>query len=97
MSGFMMQRGMMIVCGDAADGIGDSMYEGTVYVGGEIASLGRRLRRGRASRATTASCSRSELGRTGSTPVGQGWKKLVAGRKLWNFSKHEYDAWRGAL
>ena len=34
MSGFMMQRGTMIVCGDAADGIGDSMYEGTVYVGG---------------------------------------------------------------
>ena len=25
------------------------------------------------------------------------WKKLVAGKKLWNFSKHEYDAWRGAL
>ena len=30
----------MIVCGDAADGIGDSMYEGTVYVGGQVASLG---------------------------------------------------------
>ena len=40
MSGFMMQRGTMIVCGDAGDGIGDSMYEGTVYVGGTIHALG---------------------------------------------------------
>ena len=30
MSGFMMQRGTMIVCGDAADGIGNSMYKGAV-------------------------------------------------------------------
>jgi len=29
--------------------------------------------------------------------AGRDWKKLVAGRKLWNFSKHEYDAWRAAL
>jgi hypothetical protein len=28
---------------------------------------------------------------------GYDWKKLVSGRKLWNFSKHEYDAWRAAL
>ena len=96
MSGFMMQRGVMVVCGDAADGIGDSMYEGTVYVGGEIASLG-------------ADCVESELGdddreliarelgQSGLDAGGRDWKKLVAGKKLWNFSRHEYDAWRGAL
>jgi hypothetical protein len=33
----------------------------------------------------------------GITSTGVDWKKLVAGKKLWNFSKHEYDAWRGAL
>ena len=33
----------------------------------------------------------------GITAGGVDWKKLVAGKKLWNFSKHEYDAWRGAL
>jgi methylamine---glutamate N-methyltransferase subunit B len=96
MSGFMMQRGTLIVCGNAADGIGDSMYQGTVYVGGSIEALG-------------ADCIEAEL--TGDDRVlledkltphsidagGYDWKKLVAGRKLWNFSKHEYDAWRGAL
>jgi glutamate synthase domain-containing protein 3 len=96
MSGFMMQRGVMIVCGDAADGIGDSMYEGTVYVGGAIASLGAdciEAELGPDDRELLA----AELGPHGLDAGAYGWKKLVAGRKLWNFSRHEYDAWRGAL
>jgi glutamate synthase domain-containing protein 3 len=36
----MMQRGRMIVLGDAGKNLGDSMYDGTIYVGGKIASLG---------------------------------------------------------
>ena len=40
MTGFMMQRGRIIVCGDAGDALADSMYEGVIYVGGEIAALG---------------------------------------------------------
>jgi len=39
-TGFMMQRGRQIICGDANDGLGDSMYDGFIYVGGRIASLG---------------------------------------------------------
>jgi glutamate synthase domain-containing protein 3 len=39
-TGFMMQRGHQIICGDANDGLGDSMYDGFIYVGGKIASLG---------------------------------------------------------
>ena len=39
-TGFMMQRGRQIICGDANDGLGDSMYDGIIYVGGKIASLG---------------------------------------------------------
>jgi glutamate synthase domain-containing protein 3 len=96
MSGFMMQRGAMIVCGDAADGIGDSMYEGTVYVGGAIASLGAdciEAELGTDDRELLA----RELGPHGIDAAAHTWKKLVAGRKLWNFSRHEYDAWRGAL
>ena len=36
----MMQRGRMVVCGDAGKNLGDSMYDGTIYVGGKIAGLG---------------------------------------------------------
>jgi len=95
MSGFMMQRGTMIVCGNTGDGIGDSMYEGTVFVGGSIHSLG-------------ADCIESEITEEDRSMLdselsghelgpAEEWKKLVAGRRLWNFSKHEYDAWRAAL
>jgi glutamate synthase domain-containing protein 3 len=96
MSGFMMQRGTMIVCGDAADGIGDSMYEGTVFVGGTIASLGADCVEAEITPADRELL-RGELEPHGIDATTIGFTKLVAGRKLWNFSKHEYDAWRGAL
>ena len=96
MSGFMMQRGTMIVCGDAADGIGDSMYEGTVFVGGRISSLGADCIEAELAGDDLALL-RSELEPHGIDAESVGFTKLVAGKKLWNFSKHEYDAWRAAL
>jgi glutamate synthase domain-containing protein 3 len=36
----MMQRGRMIVLGDAGKNLGDSMYDGIIYVGGKVESLG---------------------------------------------------------
>ena len=35
-----MQRGRMVVCGNAGKNLGDSMYDGTIYIGGEIRDLG---------------------------------------------------------
>ncbi|MDX6590899.1 MAG: methylamine---glutamate N-methyltransferase subunit [Gaiellales bacterium] len=96
MSGFMMQRGTMIVCGDAGDGIGDSMYEGTVYVGGTIQALGADCVEAELT-ADDRAMLEQELAQNDINAGGMDWKKLVAGRKLWNFSKHEYDAWRAAL
>ena len=40
MTGFMSQKGTVIVCGNAGPGLGDSMYEGRIFVGGEIQELG---------------------------------------------------------
>jgi glutamate synthase domain-containing protein 3 len=40
MSAFMAQRGNLIVCGDAGDALGDSIYEARLYVKGKVASLG---------------------------------------------------------
>ncbi len=39
-SAFMAQAGHLVVCGDAGDGLGDSLYEAVIYVRGKIASLG---------------------------------------------------------
>jgi methylamine---glutamate N-methyltransferase subunit B len=36
----MAQKGRLVVCGDAGDGLGDSLYEATIYVRGAIKSLG---------------------------------------------------------
>lgn len=37
---FMAQAGRLVVCGDAGDGLGDSLYEAVIYVRGKIKSLG---------------------------------------------------------
>jgi glutamate synthase domain-containing protein 3 len=36
----MAQAGRMLICGDAGDALGDSIYEAVLYVRGEIRSLG---------------------------------------------------------
>src|SRR5262249_50191394 len=39
-SAFMAQAGHLVVCGDAGDALGDSLYEAVLYVRGRIKSLG---------------------------------------------------------
>jgi methylamine---glutamate N-methyltransferase subunit B len=40
MTAFMMQRGRQIILGNVGNGLGDSMYDGTIYVAGTVKSLG---------------------------------------------------------
>ncbi|MEL7381340.1 MAG: protein GlxC [Pseudomonadota bacterium] len=40
MSAFMAQSGRMVVCGDAGDALGDSIYEAQLFVRGSVKSLG---------------------------------------------------------
>ena len=40
MSAFMAQSGHMVVCGDAGDALGDSIYEAILFVRGKVKSLG---------------------------------------------------------
>jgi glutamate synthase domain-containing protein 3 len=40
MSAFMAQTGCLVVCGDAGEALGDSIYEARLYVRGDVASLG---------------------------------------------------------
>ncbi len=95
MTGFMMQKGYIAIAGDAGEALADSMYEGTVYVGGEIASLGNDTVVEDAPQADQAMLEAAfgeyDLPRPGR------FRRIVAGRKLWNFDKHELDTWRAAL
>src|SRR5258705_13904398 len=40
MSAFMAQKGRLLVCGDAGEALGDSIYEARLYVRGSVAGLG---------------------------------------------------------
>ena len=40
MSAFLAQRGTLVICGDAGDALGDSIYEAHVYVRGKAPDLG---------------------------------------------------------
>ena len=95
MTGFMSQRGAVIVCGNAGPGLGDSMYEGCVYVGGEIQELG--------SDAVVQELEEkdwkflSEKLEPWNILVPESFKKVVSGRRLWNFDNEERDLWKEVL
>ena len=59
MSAFMMQLGTLVVCGDADDGLGDSMYAGDIFLGGDLVGARRRLRRAGAHRRRPRHASRA--------------------------------------
>jgi glutamate synthase domain-containing protein 3 len=85
MSAFMAQKGCLVVCGDAGDALGDSIYEAHLYVRGAVAGLGadcveKEMREehvaelsGLLERAGVSDCAPSEFRRYGSA------------RRLYNF------------
>jgi glutamate synthase domain-containing protein 3 len=95
MTGFMMQKGYIAIAGNAGEALADSMYEGTVYVGGEIASVGNDAVVDQAPDPDQAmlEAAFAEFG----LPRPGRFRRILAGRKLWNFEKHELDTWREAL
>ena len=96
MSGFMMQRGSLVVCGDAGEALGDSMYEGTIYVAGDVASLGADAVDADLGDDDVAFL-RGELERHEVDRDPSSFRKIVSGRKLWNFSKKEFEVWKTAM
>jgi methylamine---glutamate N-methyltransferase subunit B len=95
MTGFMMQKGVLIVCGNAGPALGDSMYEGVIFVAGEILDLGNDASVRDADEADK-SLLREKLGPWGISPD-RPFKKIVSGRRLWNFDKQDFDLWKEAL
>jgi glutamate synthase domain-containing protein 3 len=95
MAGFMMQKGRIIVCGDAGDALADSMYEGAVFVGGQIASLGNDAVIEEPNAEDRAAL--KELLSAYGVPAPAAFRKVVSGRKLWNFDKKDLEIWKAAL
>jgi glutamate synthase domain-containing protein 3 len=87
MTGFMMQRGRQILCGDVGPGLGDSMYDGTIYVGGTVKSLGIDCVEGEWTDADTEFVQRKfRVHGLGEPPE---FQKFVCGKKLYNYDTLE--------
>jgi glutamate synthase domain-containing protein 3 len=95
MAGFMMQKGRIVICGDAGDALADSMYEGVVFVGGQVVGLGNDA----VFEEPTAEDRGwlNELLVTYRVPGPTAFRKIVSGRKLWNFDRKELEVWKAAL
>src|ERR1700744_4814568 len=93
MSAFMAQSGNLVVCGDAGDALGDSIYEARLFVRGAVKSLGAdcvekemrpehiEILTGLLAKAGIADAEPSEFKRYGSA------------RKLYNFNIDNADAY----
>ena len=97
-TGFMMQRGRIIVLGNVGINLGDSMYDGTIFVGGKIGSFGSD-----AVEAELTSIDKEWLKRKLKVAeIGENFdvnkiKKIVAGKKLWNYDNLEPTEKKGAI
>jgi methylamine---glutamate N-methyltransferase subunit B len=92
----MMQKGVLIVCGDAADGVADSMYAGTIYLAGRHGELGADAVFEDMTAADRELVD-ANLERWQVAVPSTGFRKLVAGRRLWNFERGDRHLWKSAL
>jgi len=87
MTGFMMQRGRQVILGDVGPGLGDSMYDGEIYVGGKGKSLGVDCVEGEWNDADTELIDRKfRIYGLGDPPE---FTKFVCGKKLYNYDQLE--------
>ena len=87
MTGFMMQRGRQIICGNAGPGLGDSMYDGIIYVGGKVKALGIDCVPGEWTDAATEYIERKFRIHDLGTPPS--FDKFVCGKMLYNYDALE--------
>ena len=95
MTGFMMQKGIMIVLGDVGPALGDSMYDGTIYVGGAIRALGNDAVEAGMTAEDEALV--GELMERYRMPSPAAFRKIVSGGALHNFDAKELSVWKNAL
>jgi glutamate synthase domain-containing protein 3 len=102
MAGFMGQKGTLVVCGNTGHAFADSMYETTCFVGGKIGALGtdavvEPLSQEEAELLDSLLAEHFPPELRAQKPAGRDFTKVVAGRKLWNFDKHNWKTWQDAL
>lgn len=84
-SAFMAQAGRLVICGDAGDALGDSLYEAVIYVRGKIKSLGADARQEDMSAADHAAVA-DLLKRAGFPYDPTEFKRVASARSLYHWN-----------
>lgn len=84
-SAFMAQAGRLVVCGDAGDALGDSLYEAVIYVRGRIKSLGADAREEPMQQADLAAVSQL-LAIAGFDHRPEEFKRVASARSLYHWN-----------
>ena len=92
-SGFMGQLGHLVVCGDAAEGLGDSLYEAVIYVRGQIAGLGADARQEEIAEDDFRLIA-GLLERAGLDCDAKQFKKVASARQLYHWNASLSDSYR---
>jgi glutamate synthase domain-containing protein 3 len=94
-SAFMMQQGYAIVCGNAGENLADSIYDGAIYVGGTIASLGADAKLEPMSEEDWQLLEQ-ELQSLEIKPYNYDFKKVVCAKQLYCFQSKDWAKWKDA-
>ena len=92
MSCFMGQAGRLVVCGDAGDALGDSLYETHIYVKGNVESLGSDCVE-KEMRAEHLQELQDLLNRAGFAHKAADFKRYGSARQLYNFKVDNASAY----
>jgi glutamate synthase domain-containing protein 3 len=88
----MGQAGRLVVCGDAGDALGDSLYETRIYVKGTVKSLGSDCI-AKEMRAEHLDELKELLNRAGFNQDPASFKRYGSGRELYNFKVDNASAY----
>ena len=92
MSAFMAQRGNLVVCGDAGEALGDSIYEARLYVRGRADNLGSDcIEKEMRSEHLEDLAKLLERAKLKHKP--EGFRRYGSARKLYNFNVDHADAY----
>ena len=92
MSAFMAQLGHLVVCGDAGEALGDSIYEAKLFVRGKVESLGADCIE-KAMRPEHVAALARLLAHAGFDADPQEFRRYGSARKLYNFDVDHADAY----
>ena len=91
-SAFMMQQGCMIVCGNSGPNLADSIYDGVIYVGGTVDSLGADAQLEPMSDGDWQVL--EQLQPLGINPHDFDFKKIVCAKQLYHFKAKDWAKWK---